>query len=58
MSEGSVQPPEGAPVPESHTAETYHVPKAFFEYVGRGHGAYRITDWTLGSTRRSRTCMT
>lgn len=39
MSEGSVQPPEGAPVPESHTAETYHVPKAFFEYVGRGHGA-------------------
>lgn len=36
MSEGSQQPPNG--IPESHHAETYHVPDAFLKYVrGNSH---------------------
>jgi acetyl-CoA synthetase len=31
MSEGSEQPPNG--IPESHNAETYHVPEALLKYV-------------------------
>lgn len=29
MSEGNVEPPKGAVVPEAHTVDTYNVPKAF-----------------------------
>ncbi|QIW96822.1 hypothetical protein AMS68_002340 [Peltaster fructicola] len=31
MSEGDVQPPKAAAVPEAHEVDTFHVPKAFFD---------------------------
>lgn len=33
MSEGDVQPPQGAKVPEAHELDYVHVPKAFHAYV-------------------------
>lgn len=36
MSEGGVQPPKAA-VPESHTVDTFQVPKAFYKYVLNHH---------------------
>lgn len=36
MSEGGVQPPKAA-VPESHTVDTFHVPKAFHKYALEHH---------------------
>lgn len=36
MSEGGVQPPKAA-VPESHTVDTFQVPKAFHKYALKDH---------------------